>query len=93
MKNIKDEAKMKTIEEVAEQSKKDGEDNPMAAVAMSMMSIAAISMYEKHLDELGGNINDLIGALEKGNFTDENGTSMTDTLTFQNLKKRLTSES
>ena len=88
---MKSTAKMKTVEEIIKKaSEGEGEKvNPMATFAMGIMATTAISIYEEQLDKLAGNINDLISALEKCNFTDENGTAMTDTLTFQNLKKRL----
>ena len=98
MSNIRIKAKMKTLEELTEKiskaSKEEGKElPPMATFAMGMQTMMTIEMYETHLSELGGHVNLLLTALESGGFTDEQGTALTDTLTFQNLKNRLKDDS
>ena len=91
--NARSEAKIEVLEIMnREISDRAGPDNSMAVLAMSMQTLASIAMYEEKLDSKMGNVTALLTALEEGNFTDENGSSLTDTLTFQNLKKRLVNE-
>lgn len=85
-------AKMEVLQEMTTLIEEQGGDG-MAVFAMNMQSMNAIMMYEKKLDELAGSLDGLFSALEEGEFTDSNGTLLTETITYQNLKKRLTSES
>jgi len=91
--SARSEAKMEVLEELNKEiSEKAGPDGGMIVLAMNMQTMTAISMYEKKLAEKLGSVSGLITALEEGNFKDDNGSSLTDTLTFQNLKKRLSDE-
>lgn len=86
--SLQTEAKMKTVEEIAKLLD-EKEAPPMAALAMNMQTIMVIDMYDTNLAELSGDTKKLIEALAVGGFTDENGTSLTDTITFKKLKDSL----
>lgn len=89
--SIQTEAKLEVIKDLQEAATEKGAD-PMTAFAMSINAMAAISNYEKKIEDKLGTFTGLIKALEDGGFSDINGTLITDTLTFKNLKNRLTAE-
>lgn len=81
---------LKKISEII--SEKTEKVNPMHSFAMQMQTTVAINMYEEELKEALGSVSTLLETLENGNFVDENGSKLTDSITFSNLKKRLTAE-
>jgi len=90
--NLKDEAKAKTMRAVANELQEqmgDQPDSAMAMMIMSMHSIRTLSLYDDNLEELTGSVAKLLEAIENGGFTDENGTSINDTITFKSLKNNL----
>lgn len=85
------EAKMEVLEDITKMVTDKGESG-MAAFAMGLHATMSIEMFITKLEEKLGSFDGLLSALEAGNFTDENGTPLSDTLTYQNLKKRLIKE-
>lgn len=97
MSNLKTEAKMEALEEITKkvaESAGEGEQiDGMLNFAIGVQSMMAIDIYDKILTEKIGDFGSLLTAIENGEFRDNNGTLLTDTLTFQNLKKKLANES
>ena len=91
MRNARTEAKMEVIEDLQKEIAAKETSDPMASFAMSMMAMMAITEYEKKVDAKMGDITALLDTL--GNTITEGGSPLTDTLTYQNLRKRLASES
>ena len=89
--SARSDAMMETLEEITKVVEENG-GTGMQSLGMSMNAMMAIDMYEKKLEEKLGNFIGLITAIESGNYTDENGVSLTTSLTFKSLKNRLTSE-
>lgn len=87
--DIRNQAKMNTLEAVSTKVAEEGSGDPMAILAIGLQTAMAIGMYEEELDKLTGDIMKLFTALENGEFKDEGGTNLTDTITFKQLKNRL----
>ena len=87
----KQQAKTEAIEEITSEVKNSGVENVgMASFVVGVQTMMAIDVYEKKLTENLGEVISLLEAL--GNTVTENGSPLTDSITFQNLKKRLSDE-
>lgn len=87
---IEDKAKMEVLENLTNEAAEKGVD-PMTIMAMGMQTMMVISEYQKKVEESEGGLGleNLVSAIENGGFTDENGTSISDTITFKQLKNKL----
>ena len=88
----KDQAKIETISKLTKKIQLEtieSENSGMIILIMNSHAMMAIEMYDEKLTEKLGSFVDLLNALEQGNFKDENGVLLKDTLTYQNLKKRI----
>ena len=88
---LEDQAKVEVVEEITKLTTEKGGDG-MATFAMGMQAVMVIEMYNDKLNEKLGGLGTLLTALESGGFTDESGSKLTDTITFQTLKKRLSDD-
>jgi len=90
MKSLTETAMLETISDLIEEMESSGQKlDSMSTFMFNMQNMTVLAAYNAKLRDLGGDFEGILAAIENGNYSDENGGLLTDSLTFQQLKKRL----